>query len=80
MNKMNKKMKILKKKKKIRRRRRWDSLDCAHVARRDLEWLVVVHSFKTQCAIRVRLPTTLQVIQRSMHVGHAQNAVGKTEI
>lgn len=59
----------------IRRDRRWDS-DCAHAARRDLEWLDAVPSFKTQCAIRARQATTLLVIQGGMHVGHAQNAVG----
>ena len=58
-----------------RRDRRSDS-DCAHVARRDLEWLDAVPSFKTLCAIRARKATTLLVIQGSMHVGHALNAVG----
>jgi hypothetical protein len=75
-----KKKNLRKKKKKIwlliiRQDRRWDS-DCAHAARRDLEWLDAVPSFKTQCAIRARQATTLLVIQGGMHVGHAQNAVG----
>lgn len=52
----------------------WDS-DCAHVALRDLEWLVAAPSFKTQCAIPVRKATTLRVIRGSMHVGPAPDAV-----
>lgn len=52
----------------------WDS-DCVHVALRDLEWLVVAPSFKTQCAIPVRKVTTLRVIPGSMHVGPAPDAV-----
>lgn len=63
-------MKKMKKANKIQRHS-----DCVHDARRDLEWHVDVPSSETRCAIRAHKATTLQVIQGSMHVGHAQNVV-----